>query len=427
MRVADAVTARQMCILWVKLGTLWPPHTGGRLRSFHVISELSRRHRVIVLTTCGPGDDPEEQRRRLPRCEHVETVPYSIPKYGSPRFALALLRSWLSPLPVDVIKFRVPALSRRVRQILASQQVDVCVADFLSAVPNIPLGGPAPVILFARNVEHMIWKRLSQNETRSWRRALLGIEWRKMQRYEAWASAHATMTVTVSDADGALLAATAPGARVCTTPTGVDLCYYSPDGASETSTQLVFVGSMDWYPNEDAVLYFIDAILPAIRRDIPEVGLSVVGRNPTPRLRRAAAEAGIRVTGTVEDIRPYIAEAAVYVVPLRIGSGVRLKIFEALAMGKAVVSTRVGAEGLPLVAGTHILSADAPAEFARAVVSLLRDPGRRRTLGMAGRRLVEGFSWSLVARDFEGRCREVRAAGGGPDQGTREGSVCPCV
>src|SRR6185503_7113005 len=143
----------------------------------------------------------------------------------------------------------------------------------------------------------------------------------------------------------------------------------------------VFTGSMDWYPNEDGILYFADTILPLIRRECPDAQVTVVGRDPSARLRAAASGRGVRLTGTVEDVRPYMSDAAVYVVPLRVGGGTRLKIFEALAMGKPVVSTTVGAEGLPLVPGKHYLRADEPADFARAVVALLRDPARRRRLG----------------------------------------------
>jgi glycosyltransferase involved in cell wall biosynthesis len=191
---------------------------------------------------------------------------------------------------------------------------------------------------------------------------------------------------------------------VFTVPTGVDTSYFAPDGVPESPGRLVFIGSMDWYPNEDAMMFFIGEILPAVRRAVPDVELTVVGRDPSARLRAMGEAAGVRITGTVDDVRPWIADAAVYVVPLRVGGGTRLKIFEGLAMGKAVVSTTVGAEGLPLVDGTHFVRADAPAGFARAVVSLLRDPARRRALGMAGRQLVEArYSWATVARKFETR------------------------
>jgi len=397
-----------MRILWVKVGGLWPLNTGGRLRSFHIVSELSQRHQVTLLTTHGTDDDPAGLAAHLPRCERVVSLPHSIPKRGSIAFVPTLLRSWFSPLPLDLWKCRTPVLRDEVERILSAARVDLCVADFLAASPNVPLGGPIPVVLFEHNVEYMIWKRLSEVETRAWRRALLGVEWRKMRRSEAQACLRASLTIAVSEVDRDMLAANAPGALVCAIPTGVNTSFFTRNGSPEAPASLVFTGSMDWYPNEEAALHFVKSILPRIRRDVPEVTLTIVGRKPTPRLRTAMADAGVRVTGTVDDVRPYVAEATVCVVPLRVGGGTRLKIFEALAMGKAIVSTGVGAEGLPLVPGQHYLRADEPAEFARAVVSLLRDPARREALGTAGRRLVEErYSWGHVAREFEARCEET--------------------
>ena len=207
-----------------------------------------------------------------------------------------------------------------------------------------------------------------------------------------------------------MLAAHAPRARVCAIPTGVDTAYFTPNGSQETPGALVFTGSLDWFPNEDCIVHFGEVVFPRIREAVPDVSLTVVGRNPGPRVQRLAAIPGVRVTGTVQDVRPYVAAATLCVVPLRVGGGTRLKIFEALAMGKAVVSTTVGAEGLPLVPGRHFVQADEPAEFANAVVALLRDPARRKALGSAGRRLVEErYSWSQVVREFEARCEEVVA------------------
>ena len=399
---------RAMRILWVKVGGLWPLNEGGRLRSFHILSELSQRHHVSILTTHGPGDDPRELPARLTRSESIASLPYAAPKRRSARFAVALARSWCSPLPVNLWKWRIPALRRAVAHVLAARDFDLCVADFLFAVPNLPRPSPVPVVLFEHNVEHVIWKRLAALERRGWRRLLLELEWRKVRRFEARACARTDLTMAVSEADRDLLARTSPGARVVAIPTGVDTSYFVPDGRPESAAGLVFTGSMDWFPNEDGMLHFVSEILPLIRREVPGTAFTVVGRDPSPRLREAAAGARVHVTGRVDDVRSYVAEAAVYVVPLRVGGGTRLKIFEALAMGKAVVSTTVGAEGLPLVPGEHFIAADDPALFARAVVSLLRDPGRRRVLGDAGRRLVEErYSWPQVAREFESGFRKV--------------------
>jgi glycosyltransferase involved in cell wall biosynthesis len=349
----------------------------------------------------------------LSACEGVVSFPHAVAKRDSPGFALALAGSWLSRYPVDVWRWRVPALRREVDRLVATGTVDVCIADFLAAIPSVPLDGPIPLILFEHNVEHVIWKRLSQIELRPWRRALLEAEWRRMRRFEAAACRRAALTLAVSEEDKNLLLAVAPGACVVAVPTGVDTRYFSPNGCHENPVELSFTGSMDWFPNEDAILHAIDSILPLIRAEIPAVSLTVAGRNPSARLKEVAARAGVRITGTVDDIRPYISAAGVYVVPLRVGGGTRLKILEALAMGKAVVSTTVGAEGLPLVPGTHFVRADEPGDFARAVVSLLGDAEYRKRLGSAGRKLVEErYSWTTVARDFESKCQATVAQHG---------------
>ncbi len=176
-------------------------------------------------------------------------------------------------------------------------------------------------------------------------------------------------------------------ARISVIPTGVDTEYFQPEVPSGPSLEqpdtMAFTGGMDWMPNEDGVAYFVEKILPLIRRQIPEAAFWAVGRRP-PRRIQALASDSVVVTGTVEDIRPYLAKAALCVVPLRSGSGTRIKIFEAMAMGKAVVSTSMGAEGLPVQHGKNIILADDPADFARQVVDLLRDPPRRQRLARGG-------------------------------------------
>jgi glycosyltransferase involved in cell wall biosynthesis len=396
-------------LLWIKVGGLWPLNTGGRLRSFHILAELSRTHRVTLLTTHGPDDDPEGLAAALPHAARVISVPHRIPKQGSGRFVAAVARSWLSPQPVDIWKCAAPAVRRHAAQMIGAGGVDLCVADFLAAVPNVPRAPRVPVVLFAHNVEHRIWQRLTCVEPRVWRRLPLEIEWRKMRRYEARACAWADLTLAVSDVDRAALSALAPAARVDAIPTGVDTTYFAPNARHEHPARLVFTGSMDWYPNEDAMLHFIETVLPRVRARVPGATLTIVGRRPAAHLRAVARAAGsVEVTGTVDDVRPFVAEAAVYVVPLRIGGGTRLKIFEALAMGKAVVSTTIGAEGLPLVPAEHFIQADDPVAFADAVAALLASPDRRQALGARGRALVEEkYSWPQVAREFAGRCEEV--------------------
>ena len=399
-----------MRILWVKMGGLWPATTGGRVRSLRTISELAKRHTVTVLTTHGPGDDPDGLKQQLARCENVTSLPFVPPKTGSPAFAAALARSWMSPDPVDLWKWRVPALREQVTHLMDSGEIDLCVTDFLFAAANVPTDTGVPVVLFEHNVEYLIWQRICAVEQSPWKRALLEIEWRKLRAREARACLHADMTIAVSDDDRRRLEEIAPGSRVTSVPTGVDTDYFNPAGYPVTPNRLVFSGSMDWHPNEDAVIYFVETILPRIRVSVPDVTFSIVGRNPSARVRDLTQHQGVIVTGTVEDVRPHIGAGSVYVVPLRAGSGTRLKIFEALAMARPVVSTTVGAEGLALEAGRQFVPADDPGEFADAVVALLRDPERRLALGDAGRTLVETyFSWPTIGREFERLCEEALA------------------
>ena len=384
-------------------------NTGGRQRSFHILSALAQAHDVRVVTTAGAADDPDGLARALGPAASVESFPYAVPKRGSAQFAAALVRSWLTTQPVDLWKWRVPAVRRRVHDLVRAGAVDVIVADFLFATPNIPSDLGVPVVFFAHNVEHLIWKQLHDADPVWWRRALLAIEWRKVRRSEAASCARAHVTVAVSSDDRQRLREIVKSdVDVAAIATGVDADYFHPVLDSEAPDRLVFSGSMDWYPNEDAVLYFVDTILPRIRRVRPETSLTIVGRNPTPRVRALADRPGIVVTGTVDDVRPAVAEGAVCVVPLRVGGGTRVKIFEAFAMGKAVVSTTIGAEGLAVDPGHDVILADDPDVFAASVVTLLEDPARRRALGAAARRAVEErHGWAGVARQFQAHLQEA--------------------
>lgn len=400
-----------MRILWVKIGGLWPANSGGRLRSFHLLAELSHQHELTVVTTRLPDESHEQLVQQLPRCQRVLSLPYTPAKYGTAAFLACLLRSWFSPLPVDLCKNRVAGVSSIVSALLAQESFDICVADFLAALPNLPARMAVPVVQFSHNVEYMIWQRLCNNQSSWMRRMLLTLEWRKLRHYEQRACRHADLTITVSEADRSQLLALAPDANIMAVPTGVDIDYFRPSGTQpEQALDLVFSGSMDWFPNEDGMLWFMETALPLIRRALPAVRLTIVGRNPGPQLQRMAAANAASVTGTVADVRPAIEAAAVYVVPLRIGGGTRLKIFEALAMGKAIVSTTIGAEGLPLEDGKHLLLADSPQVFADKVLLLLQNPALRTQLGEAGRHLVASrYSWHSVAQIFGMLCNTAVA------------------
>ena len=250
-------------------------------------------------------------------------------------------------------EYRSRELKRRLNALLESQPFDLIVCDFLFPAVNLPKRLPCPAVIFTHNVESEIWRRHAETKSGAVGRFLYGAQYTRMLRYEGRTLERFDGVLAVSDADRQTFAALYPDAirqPVHVVPTGVDTVYFAPPPASnpqsESNPQLIFTGSMDWLPNEDAMQFFCREILPLIRAEEPDVRLSIVGRAPTPAVKRLAEEHGVQVTGRVDDVRPYMKEAAVYVVPLRIGGGTRLKIFEAMSMGKAVVSTTVGAEGL---------------------------------------------------------------------------------
>jgi sugar transferase (PEP-CTERM/EpsH1 system associated) len=340
----------------------------------------------------------------------VITVPRRDPAKGTLAFYLDAARHLVDARPYAVAKYESREYRRALLDVMGRTAFDLIVCDFLPPAVNMPAHVPCPVVLFTHNVEAEIWRRHAET-TNSWiARVLYGIQHRRMLRFEGQTLRRFDGVLAVSDADRETFARLYPGAArqpVHVVPTGVDTTFFAPgetppESERNAGRSLIFTGSMDWLPNEDAMLFFCREILPLIRAEEPDVTLSIVGRAPTPAVRRLASEQGVQVSGRVDDVRPYMREAAVYVVPLRIGGGTRLKIFEAMAMGKAVVSTTVGAEGLPVVGGEHLLLADEPRGFARAVVRLLRDVERRRGVEQAARKLVvEQFDWSVVAGDLE--------------------------
>ena len=395
-----------MKILWLNAGLLLPLDKGGKLRTWHLMRQLAARHDITYLSFSDPSQRDEHRIGMREVCRRLETIPRTDPAKGTLSFYMDTARYVVDPVPYAVAKYRSPAYAARLRELLDTGRFDAVVCDFLPPVVNMPAALPCPSILFTHNVEAEIWRRHVETATNAIARHLLTRQWQRMLRFEHDALARFDLVLAVSEADSDTFERLYPGALrapVHVVKTGVDTRYFAPlPEVPVRRAHIVFTGSMDWLPNEDGMVYFVREILPLIRRSEPEASLSIIGRAPTPAVRRLADEAGIEVTGSVDDVRPHLAAGSVYVVPLRIGGGTRLKIFEAMGMAKAVVSTSIGAEGLPVSNGTDIILADAPDSFANAVVGLIRDGDRRRRIEHAARRLVvERYDWSAVAQDFE--------------------------
>ena len=379
---------------------LYPADTGGRIRSARLLERLSHIHDLTVICFRTADDRPEDFELMRACCSAIETVPWKETPKFTPRFYAELAADLFSPLPYTALKYRSAAMARRIDALLASGRFDLLLCDFLQPAVNCTDHPFRPKVLFEHNVETAIGLRQARHATHPLVRGYLRLEAAKIRRFEHRVAAAFDHCIMVSDDDCRMLRDEFGARHASAIPTGVDVEYFRPMPMQASEPTVVFVGSMDWLPNQDAVEFFVSQVLPRIRAEVP-VRFVVAGRNPPASIRQMD---DIHVTGTVDDIRPWFRDAHVCVVPLRVGGGTRIKIFEALAMAKAVVSTTVGAEGLPVTDGQDILLADDPDAFAKATVRLLKNAELRQRIGHAGRCLAERYSWDAAAQRFSDIC-----------------------
>ena len=403
-----------MRILWLNTPLLLPLDKGGKLRTWHLMRHLAKRNHITCISFADPKAPAAHRAGMSEVCAELVTIDRPESTKEGLRFYAAVARHLFDPVPYAVAQYRSRAYRRAVRTALARNSFDRIVCDFLVPAVNMPARLPCPAVLFTHNVEAEIWRRHAETETNRFRKRLYETQWRRMLRFEGATVARFDRVLAVSEVDRETLHrlyGDRLDAPVSVVPTGVDTDYFAPAPNESNSKRVVFTGSMDWLPNADAVQFFCREILPIVREAEPDVTFTIVGRSPTPSVRRLAEDRGVEVTGRVEDVRPYLAKSTVYVVPLRIGGGTRLKIFEAMAAGRAVVSTSIGAEGLPVEHGRHLLLADDPGSFAGSVLALLRDAGTRVKLAREARALVtEHYDWSAAALHLEVSLAETRTA-----------------
>ena len=399
-----------MKILWLKTELLHPVDKGGKIRSYYMLKELKRSCHITYLTLDDGTADNKARELANEYCHELVCVPHRQREKFTAGFYVELLLNLASELPYAIKKYESPAMRHEITARVAQGSFDVLVCDFLAPAVNVPSGLNCRSVLFQHNVEAMIWKRHYDVQTNVAKRAYLYRQWQKMRAFEAKSCLQFDSVVAVSREDRELMQQQYGVDQIYDVPTGVDTEYFRPSGRLTSQPKnLVFTGSMDWLPNEDAIRYFTAQIMPLIEHAVPGVTLTVVGRNPYPSLvELSERDPSVVVTGRVEDVRPFMEEAAVYIVPLRIGGGTRLKIYEAMAMEKAIVSTSIGAEGLPVTDGKDILLADTPEAFAEAVVNLIRQESSAAELGkQAAAKVRERFGWDTVAESFSEICQRT--------------------
>jgi glycosyltransferase involved in cell wall biosynthesis len=403
-----------MKILWVKSDLLHPTTKGGHIRTLEMLRRLHQRHEIHYVAF---ENDPagEGVRRSGEYCTKVYPVAHAAPKRTSPAFATQLVRGLVSALPVAIFRYQSVAMSRLLKQLIERERFDSVVCDFITPAANFPTFDG--VFVFQHNVETMIWRRHTANARNLLERMYLNLQARRMFDYEKQVCGAARHVIAVSPGDSRLMREMFGIENVSPIPTGVDIEYFMP--REETKRMgLTFVGSMDWLPNIDGVRYFCEHILPIIRRAKPDCPVRIVGREPTREIRALADKNPlVEVTGTVPDVRPYLWSSSVSIVPLRIGGGTRMKIYEAMAAQTPVVSTTIGAEGLDIHPQREIRIADTPETFAAECIALMNDPALARSQALEACRLVSGsFGWENVARQFEAI---LQSAAGVPPAGLR--------
>ncbi len=384
----------------------YPPRQGTSLRNYNLLRYLAARHRVSLLSFVGPGSRPEDLAHLRGLCHEVQAVPTPV-RRGVTRFwQLAT-----SALPDMAWRLASPAFEQALADWLERETLDVLQVEGIEMARYLRvLGTGRPLVVFDdHNAEYVLQKRAFQTDARHparWAAATYSlVQWLKLWQFERQVCRQANRLVAVSEADARALVTLDRHLRPRVVPNGVDLQAYRPDLpalAGMAHPSLVYTAKMDFRPNVDAVLWFAQQVLPILWKEMPETHFYIVGQSPSPRLDALRDEPRITITGAVEETQPYIAGAEVYVVPLRVGGGTRLKVLEAMAMGRALVSTSLGAEGLGATDGRELVLADEPASFARQVAALLRDEPRRRSLGQAARSFVEqSYGWEHIGPRLE--------------------------
>ncbi|MCS7056013.1 MAG: glycosyltransferase [Thermoflexales bacterium] len=400
-----------MRLLFVTPQLPYPPQQGTALRNWGLISHLAARHEVWLVSF---DEGAAEERRELPEplrrvCRRVSVVPAPMRTLGQRLRTLAT-----STLPDMAWRLWSPEFAQVLTAHLRDRHFDIAqfegieLARYMIGAARQP--HTARFVLDEHNAEYLLQKRAFEADARAPRRwhaaAYSFVQWQRLRAFERRALTVADATLCVSPEDAAALRRLAPSVQPAVIHNGIDVAHYaqfaSPAPDSARPPSIVFTGKMDFRPNVDAVLWFVRRAWPAVKQAHPDARLYIVGQKPSPRLDALRADPDIVLTGQVDDVRPYIAQADVYVAPLLAGGGTRFKLLEAMAMRRAIVSTSLGCEGFPVTSGRELIVADRPADFAGAVAELLRSPARRAALGESAYRFVAAtYDWSVITPKLE--------------------------
>lgn len=385
------------------------PTSGNRSRSYYLLKMLARQHTVSLLAI-DDGVKPEAPQSLAPLEDFASTIEI-VPSVTTYPKRVHQLVNVLIGRSTSLSQYITKDVQSVLDDLLAREHYDAIVFECALA-SDYRLPPQIKIILDQHNIEYEVLYRTYLHETSllrkwyNWRESIL------VKRAEIRLCKRADALVMTSERELIAMKRILPHNVIEVVPNGVDIDYFDGDSAGqEREGSIVFTGSMEYYPNIEAVLFFARKCWPLIRAAMPGATWQIVGKNPLPEVQKLAKLPGVTVTGSVADVRPYFTQAAVSIVPLLVGGGTRLKILEAMAMRRPVVSTSLGCEGLAVEPGKHLLLADEPEAFAQSVIELLNSPEKRRTLGIAGRALVEAeYSWEKCGDRLQKVVEEVTRA-----------------
>ena len=383
----------------------YPANSGKRIRTLNLTLRLARRHRITYV--CHRNADAAEATRAAAYLRDHGIEPVVVDRAVPPRSGLGfyarLAANLLSPLPYSVTSHNSRPLRQAIADHARARPVDLWHCEWTPYAQALRAVRGGRRLVMAHNVESLIWQRYSETERGLLRRWYVRRQWRKFERFERRALAGADRAVAVSPLDAALFADRFGVRHVSVVDNGVDTAWFRPGPGARDPRRVLFLGSLDWRPNLDAVDQLLTHVFPVVRAVVPDARLWLVGRHPPDALRRQVfAFPNVELHADVADVRPFLNGAGVLAVPLRIGGGSRLKILEALASGVPVVSTRVGAEGLCLEPGRHLTVVEDVDDMAAALVEAIRSPKAALAQAAAGRqRVLERYDWDVLADKLE--------------------------
>ncbi len=383
----------------------FPLTSGKRIRTFNLLTQLARTHRITYISHRNPDDEELRIAARAFRDHDILpiVVEHAIPPKTGVGLYGRLFKNLFSPLPYSVTSHASKEFRAAVDRLAKEDPPDLWHCEW-TPYAHAMRRRQSPWVVMAHNVESLIWQRYAENETNPLKNWFLHKQWKRFEQFEAWAYSTATRAIAVSREDADRMEKQFGAKDVAVVDNGVDTSLFKPNEVGKRDpSKLLFLGSLDWRPNQDAVRMLLDAILPRVQALEPKATLAIVGRKPTAALKAELANRpGVELHADVPDVRPYLHAAGMLVVPLRIGGGSRLKILEALSAGTPVITTTIGVEGLRLRNGEHCTVADGAEMFAAAVVDAIRLPMSVEVQAAVGRaRVLAEYDWSGLATKLD--------------------------